>query len=182
MVSRQQVIRVPVSIADWLGGGSEVFWEAARDCMSDWLVKAIQAALEHEIQQFAGAGWHERTPSSRRTYRCGYRPRGFMALGREVELRVPRVRQAGFRSELLGFRRRRSEEVDRAIVNAYIAGASMREVTALLHQMWGTSVCPTTVSVLVRQLDRECRAFQSRRLSQEYRPGSETIVPTQQCM
>jgi putative transposase len=168
MVSRQQVIGVPVSIADWLGGGSEVFWEAARECMSAWLVKAIQAALEHEIRQFAGAGWHERTPSSRRTYRCGYRPRRFMALGREVELRVPRVRQAGFRSELLGFRQRRSDEVDRTIVNAYIAGASMREVTALLHQMWGTSVCPTTVSVLVRQLDRECRAFQSRRLPDEY--------------
>jgi putative transposase len=91
-----------------------------------------------------------------------------MVLGQEVAFRMPRVRQAGFRSAFLGFRKRRGEDVDRAIVQAYVAGASMRETTALLHQMWGTSVSPSTVSTLVKQLDSRCRAFQSRRLADEY--------------
>jgi len=168
MMSRRQMMGVPVSIADWLGGGSKRFWQAMRRCMSEWLVGAIQETLEHEVERFVGAGWHERRPEGRRTYRCGYRPRRFMVLGREVTFRMPRVRQAGFRSEFLGFRQRRSDETDRAIVNAYVAGASMREVTALLHQMWGTSVCPSTVSELVRQLDARRRRFQTRRLSDDY--------------
>ena len=168
MVSRQQMIGVPVSISDWLSGGAKRFWEAARQHMSAWLREAIEKTLAQEMEAFVGAGWHQRRPGSRRTYRCGYRRRRFMVLGQEVEFRMPRVRQAGFRSAFLGFRKRRGEDVDRAIVNAYVAGASMRETTALLHQMWGTSVSPSTVSTLVKQLDRRCQAFQSRRLDEDY--------------
>ena len=104
MMSRPQMIGVPVSIADILGGGAESFWDAVRGHMSAWLVEAIQTALEHEIAVFAGAGWHERSPESRTTYRCGYRPRRFTVLGHDVAFRMPRVRQAGFRSEFLGYR------------------------------------------------------------------------------
>jgi putative transposase len=168
MMARWQMISVLANISDWLGRGPERFWQAAHACMSNWLAKAIGAALEYEIERFVGAGWHQRSPAERRTYRSGYRPRRLMVLGREVTFRMPRVRMAGFRSELLGFRKRRSDEMDRAIVNAYVAGASMRETTALLHQMWGTSVCPATISELVRQLDARRRKFQARRLSDDY--------------
>jgi len=168
MVSKPQMIGVPVSISDWVNRGPEGFWDAVEGCMSEWLTDAVNAVLEHEVEVFVGAGWHQRCPEGRTTYRCGYRRRRFMVLGHEVVVRMPRVRQAGFRSQFLGFRKRRSEEVDRAIVNAYVAGASMREVTALLHQMWGTSVCPSTVSTLLRQLDAERRAFQSRRVADDY--------------
>ena len=168
MIARRQMIGVPATVSDWLGHGPERFWEAAHGCMSGWLAKAIGAALEHEMERFVGAGWHERSPEARRTYRSGYRPRRFMVLGQEVTFRMPRVRMAGFRSEFLGLRKRRSDEVDHAVVNAYVAGASMRETTALLHQMWGTSVCPSTVSELVKQLDARRREFQTRRLSNDY--------------
>jgi len=168
MKLERQMIGVPASVSDWLGNGPERFWEAVRCDMSAWLVAAIETALEHEVEQFVGAGWHERSPQTRKTYRSGYRPRRYMVLGQELTFRVPRVRTAGFRSEFLGFRQRRSEETDEAIINAYVAGASMRETTALLHQMWGTSVCPSTVSSLVGQLDAERRQFQSRRLSDDY--------------
>jgi transposase-like protein len=168
MVSQRQMVDVPLSIPDAPGFDAEDLWNALAAGMSAWLVKGIEAVLEQEVEAFVGAGWHERCPESRRAYRSGYRERRFMVLGFEVQLRVPRVRQAGFRSELLGFRKRRSDEVDRAFVNAYVAGASMREVTALFHQMWGTSVCPSTVSTLVKALDRERREFQSRSLSDDY--------------
>ena len=159
---------VPRSIADWVGGGSERFWEAVHNDMAERMRSVIEAVLEHEVDAFVGAGWHQRCPEGRRTYRSGYRRRRFMALGHEVIVRMPRVRQAGFRSEFLGFRKRRSEEVDRVVVHTYVAGASMRETTALLHQVWGTSVSPSTVSELVKQLDVRRRAFQSRSLSDDY--------------
>ena len=168
MMTRRQMIGVMASVPDWLGGGAEGFWESARECLRECLVEAIGVALEYEIERFVGAGWHERSPEGRRTYRSGYRPRRFMVLGQEVTFRMPRVRMAGFRSEFLGFRKRRSDEVDRAIVNAYVTGASMRETTALLHQMWGTSVCPSTISTLVKHLDARCQAFQSRAVTDDY--------------
>ena len=71
MIARRQMIGVPASIADWMHGGAERFWEAADGCLSDWLTQAIGAALEHEVEQFVGAGWHERAPQARKTYRSG---------------------------------------------------------------------------------------------------------------
>jgi transposase-like protein len=136
--------------------------------MRKWLVSGIEAALEHEVEQFAGAGRHERCGESRRTYRCGYRPRSFVVLGQKLTFRVPRVRKSGFRSEFLGYRKRRADRTDRSVVEAYISGSSMRETTALLYEMWGTSVSPSTVSQLVGSLDRDRRRFQSRRLSDDY--------------
>ena len=55
MEASEQMIRVPVSISDMLDGGSRDFWAAMDGHMSAWLVEAIQAVLEHEIEQFAGA-------------------------------------------------------------------------------------------------------------------------------
>ena len=75
MESTRQMIGVPVSIADCLGNGAESFWKTTRQHMSAWLVKTIQAVLEHEVEAYVGAQWHQRSPESRRTYRCGYRKR-----------------------------------------------------------------------------------------------------------
>ena len=168
MEARRQMIDVPISISDWVGQNPEALWAAVQKDMTSWLVRAFDEVLAHEVDVFVGAQWHQRRPGHRKTYRCGYRKRRFMVLGHEVVVRMPRVRQAGFRSELLGFRRRRGEDVDRAIVEAYVAGASMREVTASLHAMWNSSVSPSTVSVLVRELDGERQDFQSRTLADDY--------------
>jgi putative transposase len=54
-------------------------------------------------------------------------------------------------------------------VELYVAGTSMRETTAVLYEMFGTTVSPTTVSTLVRELDAQREAFQSRRLADVYR-------------
>ena len=42
MIATRQMIGVPASIADWLGGGAERFWEAADGCLSDWLTQATK--------------------------------------------------------------------------------------------------------------------------------------------
>ena len=98
MIAKSKMIGVLSSVSDWLGQGREEFWQAAHARMSGWPVQAIGAALEHEVSRFVGVGWHRRCPQDRRCYRNGYRPRRFIALGREVTFRMPRVRMAGFRS------------------------------------------------------------------------------------
>jgi len=70
MVSERRIIAVPVSRADWLGGGAGRFWQAARGCMSAWLVEGIQATLEREVKALVGAGWHSRSRGRRRRRSC----------------------------------------------------------------------------------------------------------------
>jgi len=168
MMAAQQTHPVPASVLDSLAEGANEFWQAVQEQMTDKMVEIVEAVLEQEVEAFVGAKWHQRGAKGRRMYRCGYRPRQFMALGRAVQFRMPRVRQAGFRSRFLGFRSQRSAEVDRAIANAYVAGPSMRETTALFYQLWGTSVSPSTVSVIVGTLDQQRKEFQTRPLSDDY--------------
>jgi len=65
------------------------------------LSRLIVSGVEHEMDEFVGARWHERAAAGRGTYRAGYRRRRFTVLGRDVVLRVLRARIAGFRSSFL---------------------------------------------------------------------------------
>ena len=167
-MDQKEVFDVKVSIAELVARGEEDFWEDVFAESYGVVGRLIEAALEAELTEFIGASWHERGAADRRTTRAGYRERRFTVLGRDVMLRVPRARIAGFRSRFLPFRERRHKAFDRWAVEAYVSGASMRETTAQLYEMFGTSVSPTTISGLVKALDAERAAFQSRRLSDEY--------------
>lgn len=166
-MKERQAFEVKVSIAKTAAGTKNDFWSAAFEQSYGVLKELIEAGLEAEMTEFVGAEWHERK-ADRRTTRAGARPRRFTVLGRDLDLRLPRARIAGFRSRFLGYRKRRHEEFDRWVVETYIAGASMRETTAEFWNMFGTSVSPTTVSKLVRKLDKKREAFQSRPLKDEY--------------
>lgn len=167
-MSHKASFEVTVSIPDCVGTREEGSLEELLSEVHDVTGRLIERAVEDELKAFIGASWHERNAATRRTTRAGYRKRRFTVLGRDVMLRIPRARVAGFRSRFLPFRQRRHAEFDRWAVEAYLSGASMRETTAQLYRMFGTSVSPTTVSTLVKALDEERRSFQSRRLSDDY--------------
>lgn len=168
-MSARQRFGVEVSVAQLLAQGKEAVWSGFFDAAFEVLSRLIVAGVEHEMDEFVGARWHERQAAGRRTYRAGWRPRRFTVLGRDLVLRMPRARIAGFRSSFLEYRQRRHKAFDEGVVELYVGGTSMRETTAVLYEMFGTSVSPGTVSTLVGELDAERAAFQSRRLADVYR-------------
>jgi len=163
-----KAMSMEVKISDLMGQSKEEFWQMADRLVSEMLGRLIYAVVDFELEGFIGARWHERT-AERRTTRAGKRFRCFTVLGRDLRLAIPRARVGGFRSQFLGFRKRRHEDFDKAVLNAYVAGTSMRETTALLYQIFGTSVSPGTISMLLREFDEERKAFQGRRLKDEYK-------------
>lgn len=162
-------VTVKVSIPELVRKALKEFWSDVGDLQAAFLCRILTQVVDMELNEFIGAAWHERNAPARKTTRAGYRKRRFTVFNRDVTLRIPRARVAGFRSRFLGFRQRRHADFDQAVLSLYIAGASMRETTAALHEMFGTSVSPTTVSHIVRTLDAEREAFQSRRLDDDYR-------------
>jgi len=83
-------------------------------------------------------------------------------------LRRQRTRIASFHGELIESFKPRSDDFDESIINGCLAGASMRDITALFHQMFGTSIWPGTISMLDKTLDAEWDAFQTRALTNDY--------------
>jgi len=167
-MDQKAALEITASIPDLVSRTEEDFWAGVFAESYGVVTRLIEAAVASELAEFIGAAWHERGAAGRRTTRAGYRPRRFTVLGQDVMLRLPRARIAGFRSRFLPFRERRHKAFDRWAVEAYVSGASMRETTAELWAMFGTSVSPTTVSTLLKTLDEEREAFQSRRLADDY--------------
>jgi len=161
-------VAVNVSIPELVGKPVEEFWEDVESFLGAFLCRLVLEVVSAELDEFVGAAWHERS-TERKTTRAGFRTRRFTVFNRDVELKIPRARIAGFRSKFLGFRTRRHADFDRNVLSLYIAGTSMRETTAALYEMFETSVSPATISHIVRAIDVERDAFQTRRLDDDYR-------------
>jgi len=160
-------VAVRVSIPELVAETAEDFWPDVEALVFKFLCRLMLEVINAELNAFIGADWHERS-ATRKTTRAGYRNRRFTVLNRDVVLKIPRARVAGFRSAFLGFRKRRHADFDRNVLSLYMAGTSMRETTAALHEMFGTSVSPGTISHIVHRIDAEREAFQSRPLADDY--------------
>jgi len=64
--------------------------------------------------------------------------------------------------------RRRWREVDQVFLEAFIGGMSSRNVARRLAGVMGTTASAPTVTGLMRAIDREIRAYRTRKLTDEY--------------
>lgn len=163
-----KTFEVKVSIPQLAAQKQEDFWRSVKESTFGLLARVVEATVDQEVEEFVGARWHERKAPGRVTTRAGRRPRRFTVFGHDVMLRLPRARIAGFRSRFLEYRKRRHTDFDYGVMELYVAGASTRETTAALYEMFGTTVSPTTVSNLVKAMDVQRRFFQTRPLKDEY--------------
>jgi putative transposase len=114
---------------------------------------ALELILEEEIREMVGARRFERQ-AARIDHRNGTYLRRLMTSMGTVELAVPRARAGGAAgAEVLGRYRRRTREVDDAIVSAYVHGASTRDVGEVTEALMGEHVGRSTVSRVAKSLN-----------------------------
>jgi transposase-like protein len=70
-----------------------------------------------------------------------------------IDLAVPRARDGGSAGAVLGRYKRRTQDVDDAIVSAYVQGASTRDVGKITEALMGETVSRSTVSRVNKTLD-----------------------------
>jgi putative transposase len=113
---------------------------------------ALELILEEEIREMVGARRFERA-AQRVDHRNGTYLRRLMTSMGTVELAVPRSRAAGAAgASVLGRYRRRTQDVDDAIVSAYVHGASTRDVGKITEALMGEQVGRSTVSRVTKSL------------------------------
>ena len=116
---------------------------------------ALEGFLEEELEEMIGARWYERTAGRRDTRNGSYR-RGLLTSLGQIEVRVPRGRESGSPGEeSLGRYRRRTEEIDAAICEAYVGGVSTRGMERVTRALSGEGVQRSTVSRITRRLDEQ---------------------------
>ncbi len=127
----------------------------------------LTTILEEEVSAFIGAEWYERT-GTRRDQRNGSYPRDLgTSVGVIEKLTVPRTRN-GFRTQLFDRYHRRQAELDAAISDMFVYGASMPRVGEVMETLTGDKPSPSTVSRVFHTLEDEFATWKKRPLASQY--------------
>ena len=120
----------------------------------------LEMVLEEELKTMVGARRFERV-GSRKDHRNGtYLRRLLTSLG-QIDVMVPRSREGGSPADVMGRYRRRSEEVDEMMVEAYVSGVSQRKMGDVTEALLGERVGRSTVSRVAKRLDGAVEALRS---------------------
>ena len=128
----------------------------------------VDALMEAEVSELAGAAFGERAPERRGAQRNGYRPRGWDTRVGAIELAIPKLRSgAGYFPSFLEPRRRAEQALVAVVQEAYVNGVSTRKVDRVVEQL-GVRMSKDQVSALCRRLDEQVQAFRERPLEGAY--------------
>jgi len=154
----------------WVFSEVKSFWEEdVREFVLKNARRHLERMLQVEFRREVGCGRYKRT-QKRNDQRNGYYGRGLMTLyGWLEEVKVPRLRRGGWRSEVLGRYCRRSAILDRLILEGFLLGHSTRKTARQFKRAYGESISPQAVSNVVKALNHEVAAFHRRELGDDYR-------------
>jgi len=118
----------------------------------------LECLLEQEVKEMVGARRYERLGSRKDHLNGTYLRRLLTSMG-SVELTVPRTRQSGSPSGVVGRYKRRTEDMDRLMTTAYVQGVSTRDMTKLSKALMGEGVSRSTVSRATKVLEEQVEAL-----------------------
>ncbi|MFQ5521502.1 MAG: IS256 family transposase [Candidatus Methylomirabilia bacterium] len=112
----------------------------------------LEMVLEEELKAMVGARRFERVAGRKDRRNGTYLRRVLTSLG-QIDVQVPRSRDNGAPVDVLGRYRRRTEDVDDLITEAYVQGVSQRGMGEVTEALMGERVSRSTVSRTAKKLD-----------------------------
>jgi putative transposase len=141
------------------------------------LTQAVfEAALNAEMARHLGHARHGTASNATGSVRNGHSAKTITGDFGEVDIAIPRDRDANFAHLLLPKHQRRVPGFDERILSLYARGMSTREIAAYLQEMLVVEVSPTLISTITDTVADEVRAWQSRPLDRLY------VIPYLDCL
>lgn len=129
---------------------------------------AIKEMLESQMDHWADQRLAAMASRDHADRRNGWFARTLTTEVGDVVLAVKRTR-TGSACGILKAYARRCEQVDRAILDCFLLGASTRKVGRIMAHLLGEVISPSTVSRIAKQLDGAVKAYHARPLGDRYR-------------
>ncbi|MFH1593715.1 MAG: IS256 family transposase [Candidatus Omnitrophota bacterium] len=146
------------------------FFNGAGD-LSGMVIKGarvmLQKALEIEVTEFLGRGYHSKGSRRIMGYRNGYEPATINTGEGKIELKIPQIRDSEeyFISRILPIIKTRTENLEKLIPRLYVKGMSQRDIEDTLREELKLSkVSRSVVSKLSKVLADEYDAWRKRDL------------------
>lgn len=128
---------------------------------------ALELVLDEVLRDIVGAKKWAKT-TSRLDSRNGSYVRGLLTSLGHIEVRMPRARNAGAPTSVLGAYQRRSKEIDAAITSAYVGGVSTRGMDDVVEALTGKGVGRSTVSRVTRRLEEKIEELRNRSFKSKF--------------
>ncbi len=118
----------------------------------------LEQLLDEEVREMVGAERFERAVGRKDVRNGSYVRRLLTSLG-QIEVAVPRARDQGAPTHVLGAYRRRTADLDAAISSAYVHGVSTRKLGHVTESLLGGRVARSTVSRVTASLEEQVEAL-----------------------
>ncbi len=129
--------------------------------------ETLNTLLDVEADQLCQARKYERS-TGRVNSRAGHYKRKLHTTSGEVDLKVPKLREAKFETAIIQRYRRRESSVEEALMEMYLAGVSVRRVEDITEALWGTRVSAGTVSDLNKKMYQRIEAWRNKKIKGHY--------------
>jgi len=129
---------------------------------------AVEAALEAEMDEHLGYEKHEPKGNGSGNSRNGRSSKRLKGDHGDVQIDVPRDRNASFEPQLIKKGQSRVTEMDDQILFLYAKGMSTREIAATFKEMYSADVSPALISRVTDRVMERVNAWQHRSLDAIY--------------
>jgi len=129
------------------------------------LNQVLQAQAAEQVQAMP----YERS-EDRQGYRNGTRPHAITTRVGTLTLKVPRLRDGRFSTEMFARYQRSEQALVLALVEMVIQGVSTRKISAITEELCGTEFSKSTVSDLCKRLDPIVQGWNNRNLREHRYP------------
>jgi putative transposase len=134
--------------------------------LSDLTKTVLETALEVEMEDHLGYARHAPEGRKRSNSRNGSRSKTVLTEVGEVEIDVPRDREASFEPRIVKKRQRRLSGVDELVISLAAKGLKTGEIAAHCAEVCGAAVSRETISRITDRVLEEMVAWQSRPLDE----------------
>ncbi len=139
------------------------------DGLLQQITKAVvERALQSELTHHLGYDKHDIAGHHSGNSRNGTSPKTIKGSRGQLQIDVPRDRQAEFVPHLIKKGQTRFDGLDDKIISMYARGMTCREIQAHLKEIYGVEVSPDLISTVTAAVIDEVRTWQSRPLDPIY--------------
>lgn len=130
--------------------------------------RLLEKAMQAEMSEHLGYPKHAPTGNNSGNSRNGSYKKKVKGDFGEIDLTVPRDRNATFEPAIIPKGESRFKGFDDKIISMYAKGMTTRDIQAHLQDMYGVEVSPTLVSQVTEAVTEEVRLWQNRPLDDVY--------------
>lgn len=139
-----------------------------QNALKDIFGPMFEAMLQGEMNQHLGYENNARRQKETANRRNGYTKKNVKTSAGEVEIRVPRDREASFEPQVIPKRQRDVSAIEDKVLSMYAKGLSQRDIAETIEDIYGFEISHETISEITDRVIEQLEDWQNRPLKKFY--------------